>query len=106
MDLNLLPDSERRAVTLAAENKEVTYNVIEFSGYYARIGLFTGLGELFSLHSMNEGSIADKVPGIVVRSSKTEQVSLLLLYKPLDGAQQPFVATRLNTEFFKADLVQ
>jgi hypothetical protein len=104
MDVNLLPNTERRALRMAEEQRDVTYPVIEYRGYYARIGLFTGLGELFYIRSANNASTAPNVAGVVVKSSKTEQVSLLLLYRPLEPEHQPFVATRLETEFFKADL--
>lgn len=105
MDINLLPDSERRAL-LAEENKEeLTYPVIEFRGYYARISVFAGLGELFLLRSTKQGSEDYVIHGVVTSNSKESNISLLLLYRAVDVEKQPFVAARLDTEFFKAEKV-
>lgn len=105
MDINLLPDLERRAVIEEQYNKEPTYSVIEFKGYYARINIYAELGQLFYIQPTIQKEDTFKVAGVVSRSSRTEQISLLLLYEPLNAAHGPFFATKLETEFFKADLI-
>jgi hypothetical protein len=102
MDINLLPDLERRQQIASENGEEPTYTVIEYKGYYARISYFAGVGELFKVLP-SKYQDEDPVSGVVVRSSKSEGVSLLLLDKPLNINSQPFIATKLYTEFFKAN---
>ena len=104
MDLDLLPDLERK--TLIAEQNAVapTYPVIESQGYYARMSFLAGLGELFTLLSNKQGEKQISVAtGIVIAASSSDNVSLLLLDSKVDVSRQPFIATRLKTEFFKVD---
>lgn len=104
MDLDLLPDVEQKALLAKEQPQEVTYSVIEFKGYYVRIAFFAGLGELFSVRSNRTEETGQRWSGVVVASDKTENVSLILLEGAIDPEQQPFVATRLDTEFFRSEL--
>lgn len=106
MNVNLLPDLERRQLEAAQVTQKPTYIVMEYSGYYARVAFFAGLGELFSLVPSEDPNSGYSVAGVVTDNAKDINVSLLMLYQPLDPEKAPFVATRLDTEFFNVESIK
>jgi hypothetical protein len=100
MELTLLPDLERRKLIAAENPKEVTYSVIEHQGFYARVLVAAPIGSLFILRSTKPDTTTE-AKGIVTRSNTAENVCLLMLDKSLPYEDQPYVAAKLDTEYFK-----